>query len=500
MHSSKDAAPGPVDAPWHHLEPLPRELWLPALVASAGRTPRRLAELARWRDALLAGELPEPGADFGDAEALDPMRAAIGELGLPALCRGTPALALQVLRTLLWHLDRIVDHQPRLGRAEAAAQAAQDFRAEWQQERAGVEEALALLQGLGELGELRWDELRGRLGSREWRETQRIGALLAQLPALAALIERLGREQRRPQALPARQPDPSARPAHEPAELQPRVVPLPDAPGEVRGVRRSGQLSRMLAGEAAQLRHPVLKKLWRARFVEQRLLTFEDAALLHEWQPAPSPPRQRAARAEAPLAHGPIIVCVDTSGSMRGAPENLAKAVVLQALRTAHAQGRACLLIAFGGPGELIEHRLGAGRAGLDALLAFMGQAFDGGTDVQTPLERAIERVHESQWRSADLLIASDGEFGVTPATLERLDAARERFGLRVQGVLIGDRETLGLLEVCDHVHWVRDWRRWATDAREAYADGFTPVHSRSLTALYFPNALSERARRRAGG
>jgi uncharacterized protein with von Willebrand factor type A (vWA) domain len=27
-----------------------------------------------------------------------------------------------------------------------------------------------------------------------------------------------------------------------------------------------------------------------------------------------------------------------------------------------------------------------------------MGQAFDGGTDIQTPIERAIERVHEARW------------------------------------------------------------------------------------------------------
>jgi hypothetical protein len=47
----------------------------------------------------------------------------VGELGLPQLCRDTPALAEQVLRTLLWHLDRINDHQPRLSREAAIAEA-----------------------------------------------------------------------------------------------------------------------------------------------------------------------------------------------------------------------------------------------------------------------------------------------------------------------------------------------------------------------------------------
>jgi uncharacterized protein with von Willebrand factor type A (vWA) domain len=123
-----------------------------------------------------------------------------------------------------------------------------------------------------------------------------------------------------------------------------------------------------------------------------------------------------------------------------------------------------------------------------------MGQGFDGGTDVQSPIERAIERVHEQRWASADLLIVSDGEFGCTPAMLARLDDAQHRLGLRVQAVLVGDRETLGLMEVADDIFWVRDWRRHG--AHPAGALSFSPVHSKSLTALYFPNALSGRAAR----
>jgi hypothetical protein len=53
-----------------------------------------------------------------------------------------------------------------------------------------------------------------------------------------------------------------------------------------------------------------------------------------------------------------------------------------------------------------------------------------------------------------------------------------------VQGVLIGDRETIGLLEVADDIYWVRDWRRFGNSNVES------PVHSKSITALYFPGAL----------
>jgi uncharacterized protein with von Willebrand factor type A (vWA) domain len=487
----------PLDAPFDRLESLPRELWLPGLVTAVGETGQRLLDLHTWLAALERGELPPPPAHFGDAVALAPMREAVATLDLPALCRGTPALAQQVMRTLLWHLDRIADQQPRLTRAAAIAAAAQAFTDEWLLQKSGWEEVLALMQGLGELAHLSWDELRGVLRSREWQEAQRISAMLAHLRPLAELIRALGRSQHDAGCPPA--PNPTLQAQPERAPQRERETRLPEAPGEVTGIRHSDRIERMLGSEAAQIRHPVLHKLWRARLAESRLLTYESEAVLQDRVPDPTA-RSRASVAATqtePLSRGPIILCIDTSGSMKGAPETIAKAVALEALRVAQREQRACLLVAFGGPGELIERELGANRAGLHALLDLMGQGFDGGTDVQTPIEHAIARVHRERWRSADLLIVSDGEFGCTAATLAQLDTARTELGLRVQGVLVGDRETLGLLEACDHIFWLRDWRRY--DGVVPQREGFVPVHSQSLTALYFPNALSERAARRRG-
>ena len=487
-----------LDHPYDRLEALPRALWLPALTASAGERGQRLSDSRLWLDSLAAGVLPPPGADFGDASASAPLRRVVGELGLPGLARGVPALAEQVLRTLLWHLDRIVDHQPRLSRDEAIERIAEDFRAEWKLESAGLEEHLALLRSLGDLGHMRWDELHGQLHSRSWQAARRASEWLQQLPALVALIRRLGRAERSATSA-APQSRESTRCAP-PQGLRAIETRLPDAPGEIVGVRFSSRPERMLASEAVMLRHPVLKKLWRARHAEARLLSWETQAVLTDWRMDPhAPPRLRSAEADPePLERGPIILCLDTSGSMRGAPENIAKAVAIAALRAANEQGRGCKLIAFGGPDELLERDLDDGAGGLQALLDLMGQSFDGGTDIQTPIERAIERVHEARWHHADVLLVSDGEFGCVPHTLQRLDQAQARFGLRVQGVLVGDRETMGLLEVCDDIHWVRDWRRYADAAEGGDGRGFSPVHSKSLTALYFPNALSQRAARHA--
>ena len=490
----REREPRLLDAPYDRLDALPRELWLPGLVTSVGDGARRLDDLNLWLKALERGELPPTDTDFADANALAPMRAVVSELDLPALCLAAPALAQQVLRTMLWHLDRIANAQPRLSHSAAITQATEDFRDEWQLQMSGWEEMLALMRGLGDLANLRWDEMRGLLSSREWHEAQRISALLVHLQPLAELIRSLGRSVHDPARDPA--PQPIARPAAARVALRMRKTRLPDAPGELKGIRHSDRIERMLGSEAQQIRHPVLHKLWRARLAESRLLTYESEAVLFEQVPDPDAASHERAAAPLPevLERGPIILCIDTSGSMKGAPENIAKAVALEALRVAQHERRGCVLIAFGGPGELIERELGASRDGLNALLDLMGQAFDGGTDVQTPIERAIERVRESRWRSADLLIVSDGEFGCTGATLAQLDAARSELGLRVQGVLVGDRETLGLLDTCDHIFWLRDWRRF--EGAVPQREGFVPVHSKSLTALYFPNALSARATR----
>ena len=148
-----------------------------------------------------------------------------------------------------------------------------------------------------------------------------------------------------------------------PLPLHERETRLPDAPGELMGIRHSDRIERMLGSEAMQIRHPVLHKLWRARLAESRLLTYQSEAVLIEQVPDPEGrARQRSVLQPERLERGPIILAVDTSGSMQGAPENIAKAVVLEALRTAHREKRGCLLIAFGGPDEVIEREL-AGRA-----------------------------------------------------------------------------------------------------------------------------------------
>lgn len=476
-------------APYHHLDNLPRELWRWAVVCSAGQPDARLPQLLRWQRALMEGTLPDRGDDWDDPQATQALRPVLIELELTQLTQGSAALTRQLMQSLLWHLDSLIDREPGVSRDAAIEQMAIGFRDSWTLQRQGWDEVLALLQSLGDLAHLRWDDLKGQLSRREWQEARRIGELLQRLPSLARFIDGVGRSRTDRQHPPAQQaqahPLPQAQAARHPADEQER---RPE-PTEVDGVRRSRTLARMAGSEYLSLTHPVLRRLWRARFAEAQLLTYDDRARSESSRPLPRPESTNQRNTLTHVSRGPLIVCLDTSGSMRGAPENVAKACVLQALRSAHAGRRACRLLAFGGHNELLEREMALDAEGLAHLLDVMGQSFDGGTDVQTPMERAIELVQSDGWEEADLLIVSDGEFGVTHATLTQLRDAKQRLALRVHGILIGDRETVGLVEVCDQLHWVREWRRYGTGS-SVVADDFSPVHSRSLTALYFPNAI----------
>jgi uncharacterized protein with von Willebrand factor type A (vWA) domain len=252
----------------------------------------------------------------------------------------------------------------------------------------------------------------------------------------------------------------------------------------------------MPPSETMQLTHRRLRLLWHAHHAERCLLTYEEDDRLQQSvrEPVPvarpCPRRQPDRRMEA----GPMLICVDTSGSMQGGAEAVAKAVVLEAMRTAHAQNRHCHVFAYGGPDEIVEHELELDAAGIGQLTQFLGHGFRGGTDVCGPLERVLDRLLQERWQLADLLIASDGEFGATPRTALAVARAKAELGLRVQGVLIGDRETIGMLELADDVFWVRDWRRYG-----GY-DVDSPVPTKSLTAIYFPGALRSAGHHMAPG
>ena len=158
---------------------------------------------------------------------------------------------------------------------------------------------------------------------------------------------------------------------------------------------------------------------------------------------------------------GPIILCLDTSGSMMGARETVAKAMALECMRQAKSQQRACYLYSFSGPGDCQELELKVTGQGVSKLLEFLAGSFHGGTDVDEPFIRALDRLGQEEWSNSDILLVTDGE--IRPPDVDvvaKLDTAKEEMGLKVHGLLVGEpgagADVMDAL--CTHTHTFKSW------------------------------------------
>ena len=132
---------------------------------------------------------------------------------------------------------------------------------------------------------------------------------------------------------------------------------------ETRGLCRSDDISRLLPSEAAMLARGrtvrASKLLLYATLAEKALQTYERDGWGEFDTRIPDPDRREV----RPTAdRGPILLCVDTSGSMRGPREVVAKALALECMRAAKVQERGCFVFAFAGPAEVAELELGMVR------------------------------------------------------------------------------------------------------------------------------------------
>ncbi|MDE5785244.1 MAG: hypothetical protein K2H98_01805, partial [Duncaniella sp.] len=120
-------------------------------------------------------------------------------------------------------------------------------------------------------------------------------------------------------------------------------------------------------------------------------------------------PRRTAVHHPAPrLSRGPIIIAVDTSASMNGAPLEIAFALVRQLVATASREGRACFLISFSIRAKAIDLASPRNRGRLND---FLNDRYTGGTSGEQMLAKAIEALNTDTYEMADVLIVSDLQF-----------------------------------------------------------------------------------------
>jgi uncharacterized protein with von Willebrand factor type A (vWA) domain len=205
---------------------------------------------------------------------------------------------------------------------------------------------------------------------------------------------------------------------------------------EIADVEQGGDLARLLPAELARFAHPRLRLAGLRDLVERQCLQYRLTGI-------------------ETLGKGPLVVCIDKSGSMDGNPDIWATAVALALLDVAQRERRAFALLGFDDAVKYESFVPIGGELPERALFAECG----GGTDVATALERALAIIeqHPGALKKADAVLITDGE-----TLTERAPALRRRaieLGVTILGIGIGIAAE-GLAPWCDEAHGVVDVHR----------------------------------------
>jgi uncharacterized protein with von Willebrand factor type A (vWA) domain len=274
-----------------------------------------------------------------------------------------------------------------------------------------------------------------RMPVEQRRELQK---LLESNPALKAIADKLGRLRR---IADAKQRSKTTK-----------------ARDEVHDVEQGADLAWLLPSEAALLASTdeALAVQGFAKFTDRRLL-------------------QYALRGKEKEGRGPIVMCFDESGSMRGEPDTWQKAAGLAMADIAIRQRRAWAAVHF----STIVHRIDAyekgeaftmtyprtpntfgrtsgeptiqDRASLAELMIDCCSHFSGGgTSFEEPLRAAMQIIERDAYQRADVLLITDGQAPITPefaAEFAALKAKREaKLFVVTVGAVVPSTEQLDLI------------------------------------------------------
>jgi hypothetical protein len=169
-----------------------------------------------------------------------------------------------------------------------------------------------------------------------------------------------------------------------------------DSPHEIYTIEQGNDLVRTVRSEFGLLGRPETKVWFYYKFINGELLQYKK-------------------RGQENVGKGPMIVCIDNSGSMGGAPENWAKAVAEALRRIAADNDRDFYAIYF----ETNYHRerfdFPGGKGPLDKIMTFLSVSAGGGTEFDGVLEEALQKCvdfHEDkpEHGKSDIVFITDGQ------------------------------------------------------------------------------------------
>ena len=213
---------------------------------------------------------------------------------------------------------------------------------------------------------------------------------------------------------------------------------------DVVGVDLSGDVSRLLPVELGRIADEDLEMDTLRRLVEKQCIS-------------------RLYRGVERVGKGPVVVCVDESGSMHGDPIWNAKAFALAMAMLAKKQNRWCTLVGFSGGTEGTWVTLPPGKWDQRLLMDWLEHFYSGGTELDIPIEKVPSMWKEwekqgLQRGKTDFILVTDAICNVPPAMGAKFNSWKKENSVRCVSLVIAahNENTTEIKKVSDEVHIVR--------------------------------------------
>lgn len=218
-----------------------------------------------------------------------------------------------------------------------------------------------------------------------------------------------------------------------------KATRINDVPHEAYDVEQGNDLRRVLRAQFSLLGTEETKYEFYRRYFEKELLQFK-------------------MRGTEDVGKGPIVIAIDKSGSMSGAPFRWAMGVAEALRRFAAEEDRDYYAMFFGANNDRERFDFPGGKGPFDKVLAFLGTQANGGTQFDGVLTEALEKASKSfdgdGKGKADIVFITDGCAHLEDQWIKDFNAERNRVGVRMYSVYIGgsydyggSAGPLGLLE-----------------------------------------------------
>lgn len=273
--------------------------------------------------------------------------------------------------------------------------------------------------------QLRWEHHIKEHGLSDYKERRKVEHFFYSYPELKDLLRIIGREQ------PKREDD-----MDDTVRRYIPILPSPPKPAaEAEEIVGGDDLQHLLPSETAILSECHTEGLFYYKYATKQLQLFANRPKTESQLKM-----EQTQKKKTRLEKGPIIVAIDTSGSMYGKPMKIAHAVLLQLLRMARKQKRKVFLMSFSVRAKFLDLSLPRNWMKLNT---FLENHFTGGTDGEEMLRLSIEMLQSRSFGMADVLIISDFYFSLPIGPTRKKMRIEHDKGTRFYGLKIDSTDRL---------------------------------------------------------